>query len=133
MNLKTISSDLGSVLTVTCFVIGAIRPVMHTINNYLVNYCKANLSREQFAQLVHISGSPGFRRIEFVVHMLLSMQPSVLLGALQISAMGNTPEAVHVPAYLREPALDRNEEAMPLVPTAADSHPPQSMNPPHNL
>ena len=119
-------------LTALFALIGVLRPFLHSVNAWLTNYCKSNLSRQQFANLVHLSGSPAFKRIEFVVHMLLSIQPSVLLGALQISAVGDSPEALHASGYLREPALDRSDDAPPLIPSAADSHPPSSITPPHN-
>jgi len=86
-------------ITAFFLLVGVMRPFLHSFNQYLVRYCQASLSRQQFAQLVHISGSPNFRRLEFVIHMIFSIQPSLLLGAVQISAAGNGPETIKLPTY----------------------------------
>ena len=72
---------------------------LHSLNAYLTKYCKDNLSDAQFASLVHLTGSKNWKRLEFIVHLLFSIQPSILLGSVQISAAGNSDQLIHIEGH----------------------------------
>jgi hypothetical protein len=102
--------------------IGALRIPLHSLNEWLTKYVVANLSKSQFTQLTQISGSKNWKRFEFVVHLLTSIKPSVVLGAIQLKEVGTSdtdlkPSNLPSPTLAPQPTRDVTDAAyMPPPP-----------------
>lgn len=95
--------------------VGALRIIAHPLNAMLKSYILKRVSPTQFIALT-TGGSKSWKAIDFGIHLLTSISPSALFGAITVNGIGDSDSKIVIP-YKTSQGLPPNSPPQNTKPT----------------